>query len=411
MEREFDIVVYGASGFVGRQAACYLGARAASAGLRIAIAGRDRAKLEAVRAESGAGIADVLCADAHDREAIDAIAARTRVVLTTAGPFATHGNALVDACVRFRTHYVDITGESPWMRDLIDRHHERAVAEGTRIVPACGFDCVPSDIGAFLVARFFRDVLDVPCGDVRAYFELSGGLNGGTAASMLALAETPGQMARMREPFLLDPADTHDAAERARNRDPRSVRFDPIPAAWTGPFLMGPVNTRVVRRSAALFASWGEAYGPAFTYQEYMRFGGTQARLKALAVTTVLGLFEAAVQRRSTRTIIARLAPKPGAGPSEATIRRARFRCELVGMDARGPQVRVVIADRGDPSNAVTVKCVCESALALAIDLERLPGGPERGGVLTPATAFGDVLVERLRAAGMHLSAPTAVQN
>jgi len=406
--RDIDILLYGASGFVGKQAARYLAERARTSGLRIAIAGRDQAKLDAVRAAAGEGIAQTLVADAHDAAAIAAIVSRSRIVLNTAGPFAKYGDSIVDACVRHRTHYVDITGETPWIRDLIDRHHERAAAEGTRIVPACGFDSVPSDIGAYLVARHVRDSLGTGCRSVRAYFTIAGGFNGGTIASMLSMAESTAAMQRMRDPFLLDPSGEHSPEDIRASDDPRRPTYDAAIKAWTAPFFMGPVNTRVVRRSAALFATFRESYGASFYYQEYMRAGGKRSRLTATIVTVVLGLVEAAIANAGTRRLIRALLPKPGEGPSNEAIRSGFFRCELIGTSEDGRTVSATISDRGDPGNAATVKFVCESALALALDAAALPGGSSRGGVLTPATALGDVLVLRLRAAGMKLELASA---
>lgn len=401
-DRDFDIVAYGASGFVGRQATQYLAARASASGLRLAIAGRDRQRLEAVKASANGAVAEVLTADAHDRAAIDAIVSRARVVLNTAGPFAVYGDGVVDACVRFRTHYVDITGETPWIKSLIDRHDRQAASDGTRIVPACGFDSVPSDLGAYVVARHVRNALGAPCNEVRAYFQLFGGTNGGTLASLLLLSEDPSKLAQVNDPFLLNPPDD-PKNDVGRNGDPQRPRYDENIGAWTAPFFMGPVNTRVVRRSAALYERWGEPYGPSFRYQEYLKFGGKRARLKATAVTALLGFFLNSVQRPFVRRLLKPMLPKPGSGPSEKMMSRGFFRCELIGVAEDGRRVRGMLRDKGDPANAVTVKCVCESALALILDADALPGSPQRGGILTPATAFGAVLERRLREAGMTI--------
>jgi short subunit dehydrogenase-like uncharacterized protein len=403
-DRDFDIVVYGATGFVGRQATQYLAARASANGLRLAIAGRDRQKLEAVKASANGAVAEVLTADARDQAAIDAIVSRARVVLNTAGPFAIYGDGVVDACVRFRTHYVDIAGETPWIKSLIDRHDGQAASDGTRIVPACGFDSVPSDLGAYVVARHVRTALGVACTEVRAFFQLFGGMNGGTLASVMLLSEDPAKLAQVNDPFLLNPPGGAKN-DIQRNRDPQRPRYDENVGAWAAPFFMGPVNTRVVRRSAALYERWGEPYGPGFRYQEYLKFTGKRAQLKATAVTAMLGLLLSSVQLAFVRRLLKPMLPKPGSGPSEKTMSRGFFRCELIGVAEDGRLVRGMLRDKGDPANAVTVKCVCESALALILDADALPGGPQRGGILTSATAFGDVLERRLRDAGMTIEA------
>ncbi|HET9701091.1 MAG TPA: saccharopine dehydrogenase NADP-binding domain-containing protein, partial [Burkholderiales bacterium] len=291
IRRDYDLVLYGASGFTGRQAAAYL-ARHASA-LRWAMAGRDRGKLDAAREAAGAK-ADILVAEAADHRALGDLAARARVVISTAGPFALHGGALVEACVAHRTHYADITGETPWVRDLIERHHARATAGGTRLIPCCGFDSVPSDLGAWLVMRHLRERHGTGCVEVKAYYRMRGGFNGGTLASALNLQDS-GQAARFRDPFLLSPG-RHSRREIERNRDPEWISYDEAIGAWVGPYFMGPINTRVVRRSAALYKDWGERYGEDFAYQEYLRYDrGPAGWLLAAAATGAAGLFQSAL--------------------------------------------------------------------------------------------------------------------
>jgi short subunit dehydrogenase-like uncharacterized protein len=182
VDRRYDVVLYGASGFTGKQTVQYFAQHVAPGEVRWAIAGRNRQKLESVKAQVGVN-ADVLVADSQDQTAIDNIVSQTRVLLNTAGPFALYGNAIVDACVRLRTHYVDITGETPWVRELCDRYHERAASDGTRIIPCCGFDSVPSDLGTYLVVRYMQRELGTSSRAVKAYFQAYGGFNGGTLAS------------------------------------------------------------------------------------------------------------------------------------------------------------------------------------------------------------------------------------
>jgi short subunit dehydrogenase-like uncharacterized protein len=396
-ERRYDVVLYGASGFVGRQTVAYVAAH--GAGLRWALAGRNRDKLEAVRREVGpaAAQAGIVVADAADAAALTALAAQTRVVLSTAGPFALFGSALVAACVAQRTHYVDITGETPWVRGLIDRHHAQAAAQGTRILPCCGFDSVPSDLGAWLLVQHFA-ALGETCVDVKAAFSLRGGFNGGTLASALNMLDS-GQAAALADPWLLNPPGVRPAP-KPHDDDPQAPHRDPDFDAWVGPFFMGPVNTRVVRRSAALLG-----YGPDFHYQEYLRFGaGAVAALAAAGVSAGMGASQAALKLAPVRALARRLAPAPGEGPSEERMNNGGFRCELVGRGARGTVARARVAASGDPGNRATTAMVCEAALALAVDGPRLTGGASAGGVLTPASGLGTVLVERLRQAGMTLT-------
>lgn len=398
-ERLYDVVLYGASGFVGQQTVQYFANHASPEQVRWAIAGRNRQKLEAVRDEVGVTV-DVLVADSQDQSEIDAIVSQTRVILTTAGPFALYGDALVDACVRFRTHYVDITGETPWVRTLIDRYHDKAAADGTRIIPCCGFDSVPSDLGTYLIVRHLQQELNVPCKQVNAYFQAAGGFNGGTLASAFNLYDSQG-LAQMNQPFLLNPVRNQTQAELDQNRDPQLPSFEPNLNTWIAPFFMGAVNTRIVRRSAALFEDWQEPYGAEFTYQEYLKFEEPLARLKAMGITAGLALLVGALQQPQVRSLLQSILPQPGSGPSEQTMNEGWFSCELIGTAIDGRKVRGLIRDQGDPGNRATVKFVCEAALSLALQANELPEGKARGGILTPATGLGNVLAERLRRAGM----------
>jgi short subunit dehydrogenase-like uncharacterized protein len=401
VDRPYDVVLYGASGFTGRQTVQYFAEHVAPGEVRWAIAGRNRQKLESVKAQVGVNV-DVLVADSQDRTAIDNIVSQTRVLLNTAGPFALYGNAIVDACVRWGTHYVDITGETPWVRELCDRYHEKAASDGTRIIPCCGFDSVPSDLGTYLVVRYMQRELGTSCRSVKAYFQLYGGFNGGTLASGFNLYDS-GKAELVSNPFLLDPAGDRSPEEIERNRDPELPQYDADIDTWVAPFFMGAINTRVVRRSSALYSQWQEPYGSDFTYQEYLKFDPPLGWLPAVGITAGTVLFVGAMQLSPIRNLLQPLLPPPGSGPSEKTMNEGWFRCELLGVTSDGRKVRGLIGDRGDPGNRATVKFLCESALCLALNEDRLPGGQQRGGILTPATGLGDVLAERLRQAGMTI--------
>ena len=403
--RPYDIVLYGATGFVGQQTVAYFAKH--SQGVTWAIAGRNRNKLEQVLRTCKVRV-PIIVADAQDAAALNTLAASTHVVLSSAGPFALYGTQLVAACVQQRTHYVDITGESPWVREMIDAHHAQAASDGTRIVPSCGFDSVPSDIGAYLVTQEMQRRHGVPCVDVKACFSVRGGLNGGTLASVLNILGT-GQKEIFNRPFLLNPERKPSAADAA-HQDPVAPYRDADFDAWVGPFFMGPINTRVVRRSAALQQAVGDkSYGSDFHYQEYLRFGkGGAAALVAAGMSAGSMVTQAALQFAPIRSMTQMLAPKPGEGPSEKSMDGGSFRCLLVGKSARGDVVRATVSDQGDPGNRATTKMVCEAALALALDKDKLPGGAHRGGVITPAHALGHVLVQRMRQAGMRVAIDAA---
>jgi short subunit dehydrogenase-like uncharacterized protein len=304
-----------------------------------------------------------------------------------------YGTPIVDACVRCGTDYVDITGETPWMRDIALRYHDAAARGATRIIPACGFDSVPSDLGALLMGRALSEELGATSGDIRAYFQFKGGLNGGTVASLLNMLDAP------RRP---------DSTAARVGRDSRiqqvkRPQYDSERGAWVGPFVMAPTNTYVVSRSLALTDEWTTTRGT-FTYREAVRYDPPFAAIKSIAATLGLALLFRALRQRATRGMIMPLLPKPGHGPSIETMNRGWFTCELLGIAEDGRRRHGLIRFDGDPGNRATTVMVCESALALALDRARLPGGAARGGVLTPATGLGDILVERLRRAGVVIA-------
>lgn len=398
--RPYDVILYGATGFVGRQTVAYFAEHAKD--LRWALAGRNAQKLEAIRREAGSAAlsAGIVVADSGDADALNALAASARVVLSTAGPFAVFGSALVAACVANGTHYVDITGETAWVRDMIDQHHDAAARSGTRIVPCCGFDSVPSDIGAWLVVQAMQAQHGETCATVKASFSMRGGVNGGTLASALNMIDT-GQSKAMEKPFLLNPEGSVPTPH-AIDADPFAPSRDKDFKAWLGPFVMGTINTRVVRRSAALLGYGGKANS--FHYQEYMRFGaGPLAAVAAAGFCAGMIQGNVAMRSSAVRALAKKFVPAPGSGPSESAMDNGSFRCELVGTSASGNQVRVKVAGQGDPGNRATTIMVCEAAMALVRDAKRLPRGAKGGGVLTPASAFGEVLVERLQDAGLIL--------
>ena len=395
--RPYALVLYGASGFVGRQAAQYLSRHADMTGRSWAIAGRNRNRLEAVQARCSGQIPDIVLANSRDTASLDTLASCADVMLSTAGPFAVLGNELVAACVRQRTHYVDITGETPWVRDVIARHHAHAADEGIRIVPMCGFDSVPSDLAAFLAHNTLMQRYGEPVYRMKAAYQVRGGFNGGTLESMFQLFDS-GEVRMLTDPFLLNPPGMRPF-NGPQHADPSSPQWDEDLGHWLAPFYMGPINSRVVRRSAAL-----QGFSPDFAYREYLQTGsGLGGALAAGSLSFAEMVTQAALHWAPLRHLIRSYAPAPGTGPSEEAMNSGGFDCEWLARSASGKKVRGHLSDRGDPGNRGTTKMLCESALALVLNLEELPGGPAMGGVLTPASAFGDVLVRRLRSAGMQI--------
>ncbi len=395
-EREHDIVVYGATGFVGRLLADYL-ARHAPERTRIALAGRSRKRLVQVRSELPAAAVDwpLVVADAADRKELSALAASTRVIVTTVGPYARYGLPLGTACAEAGTHYADLTGEVLYVRDLAVACHDTAVRTGARIVTSCGFDSVPSDLGVLMLHEQAQGDGAGGLGDTTLLVtRMRGGFSGGTIDSMRsqleAVAADPSRRADVVDPYGLSPDREADPSGKGDGDILRPYR-DVATGQWTAPFVMSPFNTRIVRRSNALL---DHAYGPAFRYREAMGFGtDLRARATALGVTAGLGLGMAAMSNPLTRPLVDRVLPSPGEGPAEEARVKGRFRMELRTTTDSGARYVAVVAAKGDPGYAATAVMLGESALCLALD--PLTSG---GGVLTPAVAMGAALVARLRA-------------
>ena len=365
------------------------------------LAGRNEASLERVRASLGPAAAGwpLLHADSSDDSSLAALARSTHVVITTAGPYHHRGLGLVAACCTEGTDYVDLTGEVLFMRESIDRYHEAAAAAGVRIVHACGFDSIPSDLGTLLLHQAADDDGAGTLGTTTLLVAaLRGSLSGGSFASIMGTVDDV-KRDRASRRILGDPyALSSDRAEEPKlgnESDLRGVKHDSDLGVWIGPFLMAPTNTRVVRRSNAL---QGWAYGRRFRYREVTKFGtGPLAPMKAAGMSAALGGLIVGLAAPPTRPILRRFLPKPGEGPSPATQRDGYFRMELHTTTSRGIRYTATVGAKGDPGYAATAVMLGESALALVLDREHLP---RRSGVLTPATALGEPLVRRLRAAG-----------
>ena len=395
--RDFDLVVWGATGFTGRLVAEYLFGRYGAGGdLRWAMGGRSESKLEQVRAGLGEGAEKVpiLVGDSHDPASLQAIVTRARVVCSTVGPFARYGSELVAACARHGTHYCDITGEVQWMRRMIDAHEGTARESGARIVHACGFDSIPSDLGCLFVHDAMRQAHGHPCEEVKLRVRRAkGGFSGGTAASMLnALEEALGDRDVRRvlgNPYSLNPDGERSGPD---GPDQRGAAWDPDVDSWTAPFVMAAINTRVVRRSNALS---GYAYGREFRYGEAVMTGrGPAGWARAVGLTAGLGGFMTIASMSPGRALLRRLAlPKPGEGPSREKRESGFFDLLLVGKGG-GAEVRARVRGDRDPGYGATSKMLGESAVCLARDAGDLRVA---GGFWTPASSMGSRLIDRLR--------------
>lgn len=406
-DREFDLVLFGATGFVGRLTAQYL-AEAAPADARIALAGRSPEKLTAVRDELGAPAAlwPLLVADSSDQVALDALAARTKVVVTTVGPYLRYGLPLAQACANAGTHYADLTGESLYIRECMDRFGDRAAETGAKIVNSCGYDSIPSDLSVY---RLYRRSVEDNTGeltDTTLVARLKGGASGGTIdsgrAMMEAVAADPAKASVLSHPYSLSPdkAMDPDVGHQSDQALSRASAIDPSLDGWVTTFVMAAHNTKIVRRSNGLL---GWVYGKNFRYREVMGVGSSAAApllAAGMAGGIVASLAVGALLSRISagRRVLDRVLPTPGTGPSVEVRRSGWFTMKTFATTTSGAKYVCTFAGQGDPGYQATSVMLGEAGLCLAFD--ELPGP---AGVLTPASAMGDPLTDRLRRAGLTI--------
>ena len=388
MDREYDIIVWGATGFTGRLVVDYMAEQHVNSNLKWAVGGRNPQKLQQMLA--GRDVA-MVTADSGDEASIEALVRKTRVILTTVGPYARYGSSLVAACAKHGTDYCDLTGEVHWMREMITAYQEEARATGARIVHTCGFDSIPSDLGVYFLQKHMLSTHGVPARQIkyrpRAF---SGGFSGGTIDSMIAMMEKAREDKSIRTK-LADPYVLNDTQRGLDGPDRLSAYYDEDFDSWVGPFVMGSVNTRVVRRSAELLNG---LYGRDFQYNEGVLSGkGAGGFLGATGTGVGTGVFVGAASVSFTRGLMQKFLPKPGEGPSDDAINNGYYDIELFGQHPTdsNKNVRVRVKGDKDPGYGSTSKMIAESALALAQnDL------PVSGGFWTPASAMGDQLLARL---------------
>ena len=395
-ERDFEIIVWGATGFTGRLVCEYLFTRYGVDDLAWAMAGRNREKLQNLRDQLGAVARSIplLTADSLDRSSLNTLVSKTRVVLTTVGPYALYGSELVAACAINGTDYCDLSGEVPWMRRMLDTHNDEAVASGARIVHCCGFDSIPSDLGVLFLNKIAQARTRNPCRKIRYRLKAAkGGVSGGTVTSMInLLAEArrdQGAIRILKNPYALCPPD-----KRHGPRQPYVAKaaFDSDLSVWVGPFVMAAINTRVVHKSNALS---NYAYGPDLQYDEAVITGrGLGGRLRAHGLAAGLEAFLFGAALSPTRTLMQRFfLPNPGDGPSSAVREAGFFDIVLTGELVDGSRLRGRVQGDSDPGYGSTSKMISEAAICLARDIAR---EQVSGGIWTPAIAMGEILLQRL---------------
>jgi short subunit dehydrogenase-like uncharacterized protein len=407
-QRDLHIVLYGATGFVGKLTAEYL-AKAAP-WIRVALAGRSADRLQAVKQTLGARAQDwpLIVADLSDPAALGAMAARARMVVSTVGPYSRHGLPVVAACVAAGTDYADLTGEVPFVRKSIDGYHQQALDNGVRIVHSCGFDSIPSDLSVYALHRRVADDDAGELGETTFLLRVySGGSSGGTFTTMGDMMRIPSRDPEMRrlfdDPYSLSP-DRDAEPELGSQPDLpvlRGAEIAPeLAGLWTGGYLMALYNTRCVRRTNALL-NW--AYGRRFRYRETMSMGSFFAAplVAAMSSATISGAsrFGGRYLELLPRGLVESLSPPPGIGYTTGS--RGYYKVETYTTTTAGARYVATMTQHADPGFSATAVMLGESALILAGDRDALS---DRRGVLTPVVAMGDALLARLPAAGVTLT-------
>lgn len=396
-QSSFDIIVWGATGFTGRLVAEYLLQQyGVGKKLHWAMAGRSQAKLEQVRAELGndAESIPMLVADSNNRDSLDALVQQTKVVITTVGPYAMYGSLLVEACIATGTDYCDLSGEVPWMRQMLDKHSDQAVNSEARLVHCCGFDSIPSDMGVWFLQQAAIQKFGQPLQQIKMRVKAAkGSISGGTYASMLHIGEQAKAdkaiASALKNPFAICPP---DGRKGPRQPYVAGAHFDTDFKAWTAPFVMAAINTRIVNRSNALL---NYPYGKEFIYDEAMLMGkGFAGRMRATTISLGMGAFLLGAAIAPTKALLKRFVlPKPGEGPNKEEREAGYFKLLLWGKTAAGETLMGEVTGDRDPGYGSTSKMISEAAIALS----QLDQSEKSGGFYTPSTALGEVLLDRLQ--------------
>ncbi|MDF1692496.1 MAG: saccharopine dehydrogenase NADP-binding domain-containing protein [Zhongshania sp.] len=392
-EYKYDIVIFGASSFVGEILCNYLAGCKEEPALRWAIAGRSASKLEAVKAKIGKADLDIIIADASDETALRNLCGQTRVVTTTVGPYALYGETLLKVCAETGTDYCDLTGEVQWIRQMVDRYNDTAKASGARIVNCCGFDSIPSDLGVLYTQQQSQELFGESCNKIQMRVKAAkGGLSGGTFASLINVmkeaAGNPALRKEMADPYSLCPGESN----KARQINPGLAQFDTTSNSWTIPFIMAAINTRVVQRSNFLLK---QAYAKPFLYDEAMQVGtGISGRLRATAIGGGFAGFMVTASLKPGRWLLERLLPAPGEGPSPEEQQSGYFDLDFYGTTPKGKALKCKVTGDRDPGYGSTAKMLGQASICLARDINK---SEVSGGLLTPASCFGDTLIDRLK--------------
>jgi short subunit dehydrogenase-like uncharacterized protein len=392
----FDVVVFGATSFVGQILVEYLRDYQGES-FTWAMAGRSASKLAQVQQDKGVEHIPVIVADSHDEQALTAMCAQAKVIISTVGPYALYGEPLVKVCAETGTDYCDLTGEPQWIKKMLDKYETLAQQQGARIVHTAGFDSIPSDLGVWTLQQQALAATGQPIEHIRMRVrKIIGAASGGTVASMLNVLEEASREPSLRKllvnPYVLCPSD-HPYTLRQTNH--KKAHFEQATNMWIMPFVMAAINERIVHRSNALL---GHHYGENFRYDEAMQ---AKSAGQAWGMTLGLGAFMVGASISPIRKLMAKtFLPKPGEGPSPEAQRKGMFDMRFYGTDSEGTQHVVKVTGDRDPGYGSTAKMLAQVGLCLAFDVPELAGGS-----WTPAAGLAKPLTKRLaQHAGVEIS-------
>jgi len=394
---KFDIVIFGATSFVGQILTRYMLAQFGVADeLKWAIAGRSQSKLNELKLTLGiaAETLDILIADAADEDSLQRLCGSTRVVVSTVGPYALYGESLVKTCVTLGTDYCDLTGEVQWIAKMLERYEDLAKISGARIVHSCGFDSIPSDLGVYFLQQQAKQKFGEGCSSIKMRVKkMKGAASGGTVASMTNIfKEVPSNPALRKllaNPYAICPP---NHGNKVRQNNMNRPQYDNDFNSWVAPFVMAVINTRIVHRSNALVEG---GYSQHFDYNEAMLTGkGLIGSSIAAGVGVGLGSFVMAAVIPPTRWAMEKfILPKPGEGPSQDAQEKGFYDLRFYGKTDSGQEIRVKVTGDQDPGYGSTAKMLGQAAACLAQDISK---DTVLGGFWTPASIFGSQLITRL---------------
>lgn len=392
-EKKYDLILIGATGFTGKRATRYL-KKNTSETLNWGIAARNPEKLSALASTLSISNDNCFVVDTTDKAQVEKVVKQAKVIITTVGPFSLYGEQVIAACAKYGSHYLDITGEVGFIKEMEAKYGSLAKQTGALIIPFSGFDSVPADVASYLLASKFSSPEKL---SIRAFYSIRGGFNGGTIATMLNKFES-GEHKKMNNPKLL-------IGDNELNiHSPREANFFGYKkeiARWSTPFIMGAINSKVVYKSASLMQSRGKPYAKSISYSEHSSLGKWYNLLPFIFISLLLILITKLGPKKWFRNLLKTIMPKPGEGPTEEQIENGFFKMNTFAETQDGKKANLSMFYPGDPGNKSTVFFLCESALCVLDNENNLSS---KSGFLTPVSALEHLLINRLIEKGLQIN-------